>query len=402
MSPSVTAQKKDNALGPKPSVQQQSHRVSFPDDSNKRKNVQSFDDASGLLDGRANAEADRASPSKRIRHEEIPWDPPFTFVVGGDRRHRMEFEINKDLICRHSPRVNSLREEANRFLEQREALKAISNRLRNAIINAGDHPQIGRPSKEKAAPQLTYTSAIVDACNEYPWAKTCEHFSETIAMTLGISRTTFERMKANQSHLCDIIVPALDVISFRNLRDAVKTLEKDINRLLSDNGDNNGPQAAVRAAAFNKMYLGDVDAAVMGPLIQYLESKSSLLLYGEDLLQVYLVADVLQMQPLQNKIVDNLRSTSQHTWLLNTPKTFHFICDRFPSRSPLRRLVIDVLLDTLPGPVVMGIIKRARNFEMDLCVIETLMEQLEKGPSYSNTQEICKRYHIHEAGQRCT
>ena len=412
------------------STQQTSSRTSPYEDASQRENLQSIFGDYKSLTSKPKARSKRTSQNKRAHNDEISYELPFVFVIGPELQSRVELGIEPDLICRHSPYIRQLCEHGKDFRGRRQALKFLSNKLKQAIISAGDDPHVRRPRTEHPTrPLWIYAKAIVDACNDYPWAKTCDGFSIHIAKAFGVPDKVIQSKRQQHAHLLSALFPVFADIDLPMMHRAIKRIYSLVTRALLDTGDNYGPNARVRAAAFNRFYLPNADPATVELLIEHLEtpSSTSLAFPAPQLIRLALLAAHLRMPDVLNSIVDSLRQVSRHKEELLSAESVGLLFrvsgagkegeteEQAPRHAPrhaltvLRRLMVDVLVWTEPeSDKVLGMMRESEDKEMACCVAESLYKRSEYerqpdgvNPPYFNPQESCTRYHVHEGGKSC-
>ncbi|KAI9694553.1 MAG: hypothetical protein M1822_000169 [Bathelium mastoideum] len=456
---SVKDEQQSTASGPRSSVQHTSNCPSPAEDSKQKENLQHIVDAMKIPNGKVNAKATRVPPNKRARNDESSDELPFFFVLGSNDHNREELDIRKDLICRHSSYISQLCEDSRAFRARREAVKLMYNKLRHAVVLAGDHSHIDRPRiEDPSRPLLLYAQAIVAACNDYPWAKTCEYFSLSIAAAFGIPKEFIQQKKKQNTHLLHIIRPAFANIDLPTMRKAIKILIQKMQLFLFDRYDGPDPQSRLRAAAFHRFYLHPcaalpascADAATVRLLITHLETPCLSCVPCAALCRLARLAAHLRLQGFQNDVCDALRAVSRHGRALLSEECLRVVFahggrngedeggrdgdggddngsgngnggvgggiggrqddkDGTKGVAGLQRLVADVLVHTQPGDTVMGIVRGVGSNVLFDRVLEsglTRWEQAgspvgETGPPFLDPGESCRRYHVHEGEQGC-
>ncbi|KAF2232292.1 hypothetical protein EV356DRAFT_568897 [Viridothelium virens] len=320
----------------------------------------------------------RKTQTERGQGDDYPCDCPLIFVVGSDTQDRKEFSISFTLASRHSPWIAQICAEGKEYRKRLEAVKRVGHILKHAIIKAGDYPGYLKPKIDKSRPAKIYAEALVKVCHEYPWAESAEHFSYAIAHYLGISKEDFDKQKQNRMTLLQIIRPQLEKGDGDLLKDAVRNINNKIKALIANEGTDNPPLDPVKAVARNRIYLPDEDPSVVELLTEHLEVEHVSVLSTPELLHLYILAETLRMQEFRNNIIEKLGWLSRHGEYLTRDETVLFACKRCTHGSPLRRLVVDMLVYTKPSSHVLAMVHLLEDHDINYCIIETLMARIGK------------------------
>ncbi|KAI9686674.1 MAG: hypothetical protein M1820_010590 [Bogoriella megaspora] len=314
----------------------------------------------------------------------------FSLVVGSEKQTRQEIKFIPEMLCEHSELLDKVWQDGKAYKPRRDALSTSKAILKNALP-----PRNSR--------QLSI-NVIETVCVKYPWAKTNEFFSRSIAKAVGVEGHDFAAHKLRGEPLLEIVQPALRKLNYPGR--IVEALYDQITTILNDDGqDSSKKKSLVRAAALGKMYLEDIAPSSIVLLHDFLHYPNLDIRSAVELIDLYFVASRLQMAALQRSIINQLCSPLTDTKILATPHTIRSLAVKHPKGSlKIRRLIVDLLVYNQPKDIIDAMRAMTDTF-FDEEVAQALLSRCFDGSSapFMDAQPSCDRYHTHTAreGRTC-